>query len=80
MDVNKENLTKQLITRLRGTFTLEIRNVSSMKHLKRGKMITTALLSRTRLTVGPETTVSGHTLALVMNIKYDTYLEGHFLT
>ena len=59
---------------------MEIRNVSSMKHLKRGKMTTTALLSRIRLAVGLEITVSGHTLALAMNIRYATYLEEHFLT
>ena len=42
-----------------------------MKHSKKEKMTTTALQSRTRLTVGPETTVFGLTLDLAMNIKYD---------
>ena len=62
------------MTRLQETFILAIRNASSMKHIKKEKMITTALHSRTRLTVDPETTVSGPTLDLAMNIKYDCYL------
>ena len=66
----KNNLRNSEILRLRGTFILGIRNASSMKHLKRGKMTTIAPPSRSRQTVGRETTVSGITPALAMNIKY----------
>ena len=46
-----------------------------MKHLKREKMTTIAPPSRTRLTVGQQTIVSGITLALAMNIKYSMMIH-----